>query len=132
MLGGVYIRRWSTIPRPYLAYSSLPYEGKPGTYHPLSKRCMIILEQAQSLSDGSKLVFTGTRPGKALSDMTLSKLVKELGCEAHVHGFRTSFKTWAQEKSDFPDEVSEMALAHTIVNKAKAAYARSPPTVLAP
>jgi integrase len=92
---------------------------------PLSKRCMTILEQAQSLSDGSGLVFIGTRPGKALSDMTLSKLVKELGYDAHVHGFRTSFKTWAQEKTDFPDEVSEMALAHTISNKAKAAYARS-------
>ena len=92
---------------------------------PLSKRCMTILEQAQSLSDGSKLVFTGATTGKAISDMTLSKLVKELGYDAHVHGFRTSFKTWAQEKSDFPDEVSEMALAHTINNKAKAAYARS-------
>ena len=92
---------------------------------PLSKRCMIILEQAQSLSDGSGLVFTGATAGKALSDMTLSKLVKELGYDAHVHGFRASFKTWAQEKSDFPDEVSEMALAHTINNKAKAAYARS-------
>ena len=57
--------------------------------------------------------------------MTLSKLVKELGYEAHVHGFRTSFKTWAQQKTDFPDEVSEMALAYTLRNKAKAAYAGS-------
>ena len=86
---------------------------------------MIILGLAQSLSDSSRLVFTGARPGMALSDMTLSKLVKELGYDAHVHGFRTSFKTWAQEKTDFPDEVSEMALGHTISNKAKAAYARS-------
>ena len=39
--------------------------------------------------------------------------------------FRTSFKTWAQEKTDFANEVSEMALAHTIKNKAEAAYARS-------
>jgi integrase len=92
---------------------------------PLSKRCMTILGQAKGLSDGSGLVFTGTKPGKALSDMTLSKLVKELGYDAHVHGFRTSFKTWAQEKTDFPDEVSVIALAHTISNKAKAAYARS-------
>ena len=86
---------------------------------------MIILEEAQSLSDGSGLVFTGATPGKALSDMTLSKLVKELGFDAHVHGFRTSFKTWAQEMTNVPDEVSEMALARTISNKAKAAYARS-------
>ena len=46
--------------------------------------------------------------------MTLSKLVKQLGFDADVHGFRTSFKTWAQERTDFANEVSEMALAHTI------------------
>jgi integrase len=57
--------------------------------------------------------------------MTLSKLVKQLGFDADVHGFRTSFKTWAQERTDFANEVSEIALAHTIQNKAEAAYARS-------
>ena len=57
--------------------------------------------------------------------MTLSKLVKQLGFTVDVHGFRTSFKTWAQERTDFANEVSEMALAHTIQNKAEAAYARS-------
>jgi len=92
---------------------------------PLSKRSTDILEQAKSISDGSGLIFPGTRSGKALSDMTLSKLIKELGYEAHVHGFRTSFKTWSQEQTEFHDEVSEIALAHTIRNKAKAAYARS-------
>ena len=61
----------------------------------------------------------------AFHDMTLSKLVKQLGFDADVHGFRTSFKTWAQERTDFANEVSEMALAHTIQNKAEAAYARS-------
>ena len=80
---------------------------------------------AKEALEQSGLVFTGTRPRKAISDMTLSKLVKELGYDVHVHGFRTSFKTWAQEKTDFENEVSEMALAHTIRNKAEAAYARS-------
>ena len=92
---------------------------------PLSTRAIAILGEAEALSDGSGLVFPGTSQGKALSDMTLSKLVKELGFDADVHGFRTSFKTWAQEKTDFANEVSEMALAHTIKNKAEAAYARS-------
>ena len=92
---------------------------------PLSTRAIAILGEAEALSDGSGLVFPGTNQGKALSDMTLSKLVKELGFDADVHGFRTSFKTWAQEKTDFANEVSEMALAHTIKNKAEAAYARS-------
>ena len=92
---------------------------------PLSTRAIAILGEAEALSDGSGLVFPGTSQGKALSDMTLSKLVKELGFDADVHGFRTSFKTWAQEKTDFANKVSEMALAHTIKNKAEAAYARS-------
>lgn len=92
---------------------------------PLSSRSMEILMEAKALSDGSELVFPGTRYGKPLSDMTFSKLVKELGFKADVHGFRTSFKTWCLEWTNTPNEVSEMALAHTIKNKAEAAYARS-------
>ena len=85
----------------------------------------LIGPEPKGLSDGSEFVFPGTSQGKTLSDMTLSKLVKQLGFDADVHGFRTSFKTWAQERTDFANEVSEMALAHTIQNKAEAAYARS-------
>ncbi len=92
---------------------------------PLSLRAVEILQAAQGLSDGTGLVFPGTKAGKPLSDMTLSKLVKELGFKVDVHGFRTSFKTWAQERTNIPREVSEAALAHTIQNKAEAAYARS-------
>ena len=70
-------------------------------------------------------MFPGIRYGKPLSDMTLSKLVKELGFDADVHGFRASFKMWAQERTNFAREVTEAALAHTIRDKAEAAYARS-------
>ena len=92
---------------------------------PLSARAVEILQNAKALGDGSGLVFPGTKSGKALSDMTLSKLVKELGFDADIHGFRTSFRTWAQERTNFPREVAEAALAHTIKDKAEAAYARS-------
>ncbi len=92
---------------------------------PLSARAVEILREAEKLSDGSGLVFPGTKRGKPLSDMTLSKLVKELGFDADVHGFRTSFRMWAQEQTNFPREVAEAALAHVIQNKAEAAYARS-------
>jgi integrase len=92
---------------------------------PLSKRAVDILREAKGLGDGTGLVFPGTKAGKALSDMTLSKLVKELGFDADVHGFRTSFRTWSQERTNFPREVAEAALAHTIKDKAEAAYARS-------
>ena len=92
---------------------------------PLSARAVELLEAAKSLSDGSDLVFPGTRYGKPLSDMTLSKLTKALGFDVDVHGFRTSFKTWAQERTNAPRELSEAALAHTIPNKVEAAYGRS-------
>ena len=86
---------------------------------------MEILREAQELLDGAGLIFPGTRRGKPLSDMTLSKLVKGLGFDADVHGFRTSFRMWAQERNNAPREVAEAALAHTIQNKVEAAYARS-------
>lgn len=57
--------------------------------------------------------------------MTLSKLARELGFDVHVHGFRTSFRTWTQERTTYPREVAEAALAHSIKDKAEAAYARS-------
>ncbi len=92
---------------------------------PLSLRALEVLREAEALADGSGLVFPGTRKGKPLSDMTLSKLVKELGFDADVHGFRTSFRTWAQEQTNFPREVAEAALAHIVKDKAERAYARS-------
>ena len=92
---------------------------------PLSARAVEILREAEKLADGSGLVFPGTKRGKPLSDMTLSKLVKELGFDADVHGFRTSFRMWAQEQTNFPREVAEAALAHVVQNKVEAAYARS-------
>lgn len=57
--------------------------------------------------------------------MTLSKLVKELGFDADVHGFRTSFRTWGQERTNFPLEVQEAALAHKVGDAAEQAYAQS-------
>lgn len=92
---------------------------------PLSARALSILEEAKALDDGSGLVFPGAKRGRPLSDMTLSKLVKKLGFAADVHGFRTSFKTWAQERTNFPREVAEAALAHAVGDAVGQAYARS-------
>ena len=57
--------------------------------------------------------------------MTLSKLIKELGIAAVPHGFRSSFRDWAAERTNTPREVVEAALAHTVRNPTEAAYARS-------
>lgn len=92
---------------------------------PLSDRAVALLKEARAHDDGSGLVFPGSRKGRPISDMTLSKLVKELGFDADVHGFRTSFRTWAQERTNFPREIAEAALAHAVGDKSEQAYARS-------
>lgn len=94
---------------------------------PLSDRAMEILELAKALREAksSPLIFPSPN-GKVLSDMTFSKLVKvSLGYEVDIHGFRTSFRTWAQEKTDFSEEACELALSHTFGGKTRNAYARS-------
>lgn len=95
---------------------------------PLSRQAVAVLEEAKALGDSGNpeaLVFPGTVRGKPLSDATLLKLVREQGFDVDIHGFRTSFKTWAQERTNHAREVSEAALAHAIKDKAEAAYARS-------
>jgi len=100
---------------------------KAGVAHriPLPSRCIEILEEAQTISQGSGFIFEGTKPNKPLSENTFNKLMKELGLEVHAHGFRTSFRTWTQEKTNYPREIAEAALAHSLRDKAEAAYARS-------
>ena len=100
---------------------------KAGIEHrvPLSNRCMEVLEEAKIINQGSEYIFAGTKPDKPLSENTFNKLMKELGLEVHAHGFRTSFRTWTQEKTHYPNEVAEAALAHSLKDSAEAAYARS-------
>ena len=58
-------------------------------------------------------------------DSTLSKLLRELGVGAVPHGFRSSFRDWAAERTDVPREVCELALAHLNSDRIEAAYRRS-------
>ena len=91
---------------------------------PLSTRPLEILHEARALSDGSGLVFPSAH-GRAISDNTISKLLRELGIEAVPHGFRSSFRDWAAECSDAPREVCELALAHVNSDRVEAAYRRT-------
>lgn len=70
------------------------------------------------------LVFVSPR-GKQLSDMTLTKVLKDMGHKVTQHGFRATFRTWAQEHTSYPEEVCELALAHVHSDATRAAYARS-------
>lgn len=97
--------------------------GKPHRV-PLSKAAVTVLKSVKGLD--AELVFPGAKKGKALSNMTMLQVLKErMGhAELTVHGFRSTFRDWAAEQSTFPNEVVEMALAHTIEDPTEAAYRR--------
>ena len=90
----------------------------------LSGRAVEVVRAARRLGDGTGLVFPSQR-GKALTDRALSQLVRKQGIGAVPHGFRSSFRDWASERTDHPREVIEAALAHVVRNQTEAAYARS-------
>ena len=91
---------------------------------PLSKRCLAILSEARALNPNSDLVFPSRR-GKSLSDMTLTKLLRDEELAVTAHGFRSSFKVWSSEQAKVPHEVSEAALAHSLGSKVVTAYLRT-------
>ena len=103
---------------------------KAGEEHrvPLSDQVLGVLMLARQLEDGSGLCFPSPlRPGRILSDMTLTKILRSIGLadRATVHGFRTSFRTWSMEQTDTPWAVAEAALAHQLGGSVEQAYARS-------
>ncbi len=67
------------------------------------------------------------RPGRPLSDMPLTKVLRDTGLAARtvVHGFRSTFRTWAAERTSFPHAVCEQALAHRVGSDVERSYARS-------
>ena len=104
---------------------------KTGIEHrvPLSDGALTVLESVRPLRDRfNNLLFPSpSRPGKPLSDMTLTKVLRDTGLAARatVHGFRTSFRTWASERTNVPHAVCEMALAHQVGSSVERSYARS-------
>ena len=90
---------------------------------PLCRRAVEVLEAARTLGDGD-LVFP-MRSGRPIAASTLPKMLRQHGIAAVAHGFRSSFRDWAAERTDHPREVIEAALAHVVQNKVEAAYARS-------
>lgn len=97
---------------------------KAGKEHrvPLSPRAIAILKALPRMA-GNKHVFPAAQGG-ALSDMALSQVMRRMAVEAVPHGFRSTFRDWASERTSYPREVAEMALAHAIDSKVEAAYRR--------
>jgi integrase len=92
---------------------------------PLSLAALAILKEAKAQQiGGSNYIFQGAKKGRPLSNMALTKLMRDADRDETVHGFRSTFRNWVAETTEYPNEVAELALAHTIKNKAEAAYRR--------
>lgn len=98
---------------------------KAGRQHrvPLSSSAIAVLRIQQGEQTG-KFVFPGQKEGKPLSSMALAMALRRMNTDVTAHGFRSTFRDWVAEQTTYPNEVAEMALAHTIKNAAEAAYRR--------
>ena len=91
---------------------------------PLSAPALAILRALQTVRQ-NRFVFPGGKRGRGLSNMAFLTLLHRMGCsDLTAHGFRSTFKDWATERTEFPNEVSELALAHAVGDKVEAAYRR--------
>lgn len=97
---------------------------KAGKEHrvPLSARALAIVKSMPRIA-GTDYVFPAARGGM-LSDMAMTELMKGMKADAVPHGFRSTFRDWTAERTAYPRDVAEMALAHTIPDKVEAAYRR--------
>jgi integrase len=98
---------------------------KAGKEHriPLAPRALKIVKDIVGLN--GEFVFPGGKPGRPLSAKALAKALRRMKVKnATVHGFRSAFRDWAAECTNFTNEFCEAALAHVIENKAEAAYRR--------
>lgn len=99
---------------------------KAGREHrvPLSDAALALL-RAATPEEGADYIFPGGKEGRPLSNMAGLQLLKRMGFGDYtVHGFRSTFRDWAREQTNFPREVAEAALAHVVKDKTEAAYAR--------
>ncbi|CCE11414.1 putative phage integrase [Bradyrhizobium sp. STM 3843] len=94
---------------------------------PLSPQALAILQEMQELGAGDDcFVFPGGKIGKPLSNMAFLMLLRRMKrSDLTAHGFRSSFRDWASERTNFPSEVAEMSLAHTVGSKVELAYRRT-------
>jgi integrase len=91
---------------------------------PLSDAAITLLEALPRIEDET-LVFPSSKRGKPMSDMTLTAVLRRMGHgDVTAHGFRSTFRDWAAESTNYPGDLAEMALAHSVGDKVEAAYRR--------
>lgn len=120
---------WNEIEFEQKVWTRPPEHMKAKKEHrvPLMPRCIEILEAAKELSAGkSDFVFPSDNPDKPLSNMVFHALLRRMGKTGITpHGFRSSFRDWAEEKTSHSQRTIETALAHVVKDKTEAAYLRT-------
>jgi integrase len=119
--------RWAEINLEAQTWTVPADRMKAGKAHavPLAPRAVAILERARQLWSGKGDILFEGRPGKPYSNMVFLMMLRRMEVPATAHGFRSAFRDWAAERTNFPREVAEAALAHAIESKVEAAYRRS-------
>lgn len=117
--------RWDEIDLTTMVWTVPAARMKAARAHriPLSQPAALILEELDK-ARFSEFVFPGLKRGRPLSNMALEMVLRRMQVEATVHGFRSAFRDWAGDKTTFPREIAEAALAHAIGDKAEQAYRR--------
>lgn len=128
--GEARLAQWSEINLEERLWTIPASRMKQGREHrqPLNDQAIAVLKNMQALWDESNLIFPSpVRRDKPLSDMTLTKVLRDNGLadRATVHGFRSSFRTWASERTNADHAVMELCLAHAVGSAVEQAYARS-------
>lgn len=118
--------RWAEIDLANRSWTIPAERMKAGREHrlPLSGRAIEILERAKELACGAELVFSGRGGEHPMSNMVFLMALRRLGLSATAHGFRSAFRDWAAERTNFSREICEAALAHIVKDKTEAAYRR--------
>jgi integrase len=129
--GEVIGARWSEIDLSAKVWTVPAERMKAGKEHrvPLSERALAILDGVKPVNNaveiGHQFVFAGAKPGLPLSNMAFLMLLRRMERDdLTVHGFRSTFRDWCAERTNFSSEVAEMALAHAVGDKVEAAYRR--------
>jgi integrase len=120
--------KWSEVNSDDSIWTIPGIRMKGGKEHrvPLSSGATDILNQMLKIRRGDS-IFPGVKKNKPLSNMAMLVLLRRMGWAKviTVHGFRTTFRVWADERTSFSSDAAELAIAHTISNKVQAAYRRT-------
>ena len=125
---------WSEVDLDAKVWTIPAERMKAGREHrvPLAGPALMLLEKLRSLAlmrngapDPAAPIFPGPRRALPMSNMTMLMLLRRMKRDdLTAHGFRSTFSDWAAERTAYPREVVEMALAHAVENKVEAAYRR--------